>query len=391
MSFKIIEPFHQWDLSVSNITLLDDNKSEKCQNVNDINQEMTDIKNDLDSAKDKYEIIYNNGGNKRDWILSLLNPLNRTLKQELTSKYSVKHPNNGYIKMWEILHHYKQHFDSDKEYKVFCNAEFPGGFLLACIDYFTKYAKGIQWIASSLYDLEIDNKLIDQYNLLKDFPNNWLISHELSESKKYRGNVSDINDVKYMIDKCIEKLGKVDVYTADGGIGVEGNYNNQDYENAHVNLGQITVGLATLNEGGFMTTKQYNFTAPYTYTIDLIFGSLFTRSYIIKPASSRPGNSETYLVGIGYLGYDDKIMNYLFNIIEKKEFHKSLLCLTDKNLPDLENLVKIQRELIKIQIEYLGRNGNTINRYKNNPNKLKQDISRIEKSSAYKWIDENMK
>ena len=90
------------------------------------------------------------------------------------------------------------------------------------------------------------------------------------------------------------------LYTSDVGIDVTGDYAGQEENTSAINYGQIISGLLALAPGGNFVTKQYTFFTPFSRSLIALVASFFEETYITKPATSRPGNSEVYLVGKGF-------------------------------------------------------------------------------------------
>jgi len=94
----------------------------------------------------------------------------------------------------------------------------------------------------------------------------------------------------------------VHFYTADGGFDFSGDYNAQEDAIFPLLLSEVVLGLRTLAKGGALVIKCFDTTEQQT--LDLIW--LVTRAFcewrVIKPCTSRTGNSERYIVGLGFLG-----------------------------------------------------------------------------------------
>ena len=119
--------------------------------------------------------------------------------------------------------------------------------------------------------------------------------------KKHNGDLTDV-DVVIALESQILKAfpSGVHLYTSDAGFSAEADYTNQEVLHAKLNLGQILSGLLSLADTGVMITKQYTFTHPYTICLIGFVSALFDKFYIVKPMTSRPVNSESYLIGIGF-------------------------------------------------------------------------------------------
>lgn len=214
-------------------------------------------------------------------------------KEMIKVKYNAECVTNAWLKMHEICNHFKL-LEGVKSLVHFDNAAFPGAFIMA-INHNCK-TKGIalEWWASSMVGR--DHLLPDTFGLRDRYPDRWLMG-----TGPVDGDVTK--------PECIahwqQKLGnKVDLYTSDVGFetGKDGDYTRQEVQHLHAHLGQILTGLVTLKNGGNMVVKQYTFFSMFNVTLYAILTTLFRRVYICKPRSSRPTNSETYLVGLRFRG-----------------------------------------------------------------------------------------
>lgn len=214
-------------------------------------------------------------------------------KEMIKVKYNAECVTNAWLKMHEICNHFKL-LDGRNHIVHFDNAAFPGAFIMAINHNCKAKGIGLEWWASSMVGR--DHLLPDTFGLRDRYPERWLMG-----SEQVNGDVTK--------PECIahwqEALGnKVDLYTSDVGFeaGEDGDYTRQEVRHLHAHLGQILTGLVTLKNGGTMVVKQYTFFSMFNVTLYAILTILFRRLYICKPRSSRPTNSETYLVGLRFRG-----------------------------------------------------------------------------------------
>lgn len=202
---------------------------------------------------------------------------------------------NAWMKCWEMTIEFNlvpvNHPDT---FTIFCNAEFPGAFILALNHYIktkTK-SKNYEWFANSLWpgDGKGANKEIfkDSFDLYKRYPERWLMDAENG------GSVLDPKMIKIIEDRLADK---VDLYTSDIGIGAEF---DEEKAEAPLNLGQIICGLKTLKNGGTMVCKMFLFFKPFNMSLLRLLCNVFEHFYVTKPIASRGGNSEIYIIGKGY-------------------------------------------------------------------------------------------
>jgi hypothetical protein len=272
-----------------------------------------ELKYRLAKAKENIDIFVNNKKDKEDYYSKVTNVLDqfsdyrKRLKRELGTKYIT----NAFLKCWEMIQEFDLiPYNKPDNYTVFCNAEFPGAFIFAIHQYINTYTynKKYKWFGNSLWpgDDKKGNILGDEFNLYKKYPDNWLMS---GGSKERDGNVLNSN----MIDYISKKLhNTVDLYTSDIGIGLDiSNFNLQEEVEANLNLGQVLAALLTLKKGGHMICKMFLFFTPFNISLLSLLNELFDEFYISKPITSRPANSEIYIIGKRYKGYKQDVIDIL--------------------------------------------------------------------------------
>ena len=219
---------------------------------------------------------------------------------------------NAWMKCWEMINVFDLvPKDHSKEFTIFCNAEFPGAFILALNHYIKTETvnKEYEWYANSLWPDNHKNKEIfkDHFKLYEKYQDKWLMTPENT------GDVTNLKMVKIIEDRLSEK---VDLYTSDIGTGVE---ENQETNETDYNLGQVICGLKTLKNGGTMVCKMFSFFKPFNMSLLKLLTKLFSEFYLTKPMSSRPANSEIYIIGKGYTKNQDVIDVLVEYLIHWKE------------------------------------------------------------------------
>lgn len=254
--------------------------------------------------------------------------------------------------------------------RIFCNAELPGASICALNHYMKSHRIRYAWKASSFMPDNTGTQLGDQYGLLRGNPENWLI-HDANE---FNGDMTDLNMIKKCAEKCLSAfpLG-VNVYTHDAGIDVTRDfgpwkaYIDQERANMKLHLGCALAGLMTMSAGATFIAKQYTcFEGTSRFLIDK-YATLFDKFYLIKPMTSRPYNSEIYLVGIGYMGNTEeaslRIINELSDMMTKSEMeiiamHKdTYVDNTDDIMVATQCIFGRQIAYLNELIEYIENNG----------------------------------
>lgn len=247
-------------------------------------------------------------------------------------RYNASNVSNAWLKAWEMYKEYKVIPAVADTFVYMDNAAFPGSWILAAWHMVKTECeiKDFKWYGSSLSTPSADNKgpLEDSYGLWKNYPNNWLMSADNN------GDVTIYENQK----KFYNRLGgTVNLYTSDLGFDVSSDYNKEEEIHSHANLGQIITGLMVLKgksanySGGAMITKQYTFMTPFLVSIMGALTRVFDRVDICKPMFSRSGNSESYLVCIGYHGFDPTDMKSVQSIFLKRLINFSLKPLITKS------------------------------------------------------------
>lgn len=245
------------------------------------------------------------------------------LKKYITNNLNGQAVSNAWLKMWEILTFYKILKKNDL---VFCNAELPGAFISA-INHFAQCNKNfpnmsMRWLACSYMNEQMNkdnSKLGDYYGIYSKNKEKWLMSEIYKKNSKYLtmlynektlkdynktyliGDLTDSFDIA-TISKLITIEGGANLYTSDAGLDLGGDYENQEEISLKLNYGQILCGLDCIKIGGNLITKQFTCLTLFNQSLINLLSLIFTEFYICKPLTSRPTNSEIYLIGINYKG-----------------------------------------------------------------------------------------
>jgi hypothetical protein len=262
------------------------------------------LKNDLALVKSGIDQFIEGDKNKEEYYMKVTNILDQfaDFRRRLKRQVSMPYITNAFLKCWEMIQDFKLiPYDHMDNYRVFCNAEFPGAFIFAIHHYMSTSTISplFEWYGNSLWpgSDNTGNILGDEFGLYKKYRQNWLM-----DSTDHIGDVTDIKTIDHIYDKIGES---VDLYTSDIGIGLNiENFNDQEEVETSLNLGQIICGLVSLKKGGHLVCKMFMFFTPFNISLLYVLNDMFSEFYISKPVTSRPGNSEIYIIGKGYKGYD---------------------------------------------------------------------------------------
>uniref|UniRef100_A0A8D0AVR6 Cap-specific mRNA (nucleoside-2'-O-)-methyltransferase 1 n=1 Tax=Sander lucioperca TaxID=283035 RepID=A0A8D0AVR6_SANLU len=101
---------------------------------------------------------------------------------------------------------------------------------------------------------------------------------------------------------------------ADGGFSVEGQENIQEILSKQLLLCQFLTAISTLRTGGHFVCKTFDLFTPFSVGLVYLLYHCFDRICLFKPVTSRPANSERYIVCRGLKPGSDAVREYMFRI-----------------------------------------------------------------------------
>lgn len=101
---------------------------------------------------------------------------------------------------------------------------------------------------------------------------------------------------------------------ADGGFSVEGQENLQEILSKQLLLCQFLTALSTLRPGGHFVCKTFDLFTPFSVGLVYLMYLCFERVSLFKPVTSRPANSERYIVCRDLKPGSDAVRDYMFKV-----------------------------------------------------------------------------
>ncbi|XP_037541388.1 cap-specific mRNA (nucleoside-2'-O-)-methyltransferase 1 [Nematolebias whitei] len=101
---------------------------------------------------------------------------------------------------------------------------------------------------------------------------------------------------------------------ADGGFSVEGQENLQEVLSKQLLLCQFLTALSTLRPGGHFVCKTFDLFTPFSVGLIYLLYLCFDRISLFKPVTSRPANSERYIVCRSLKPGSDAVRQYMFRV-----------------------------------------------------------------------------
>lgn len=135
---------------------------------------------------------------------------------------------------------------------------------------------------------------------------------------KDNGDVYDPENQKGFFDLVMEETENKGLHfmMADGGFSVEGQENIQEILSKQLYLCQCLVALMVLKEGGNFVVKLFDLFTHFSAGLVYLIYRCFDRICIFKPNSSRPANSERYLICLGKRSDISSVIEHLSQVNE---------------------------------------------------------------------------
>ena len=268
------------------------------------------INNILTQAKDKID-------DNKDWDYAkklsndyeLIHIPNKKKNNDSIAKYLPL--SRSYFKMWEILKKFRLVDDFNYKITISTIAEGPGGFIESIINYRKKlnYIDDFNAITLNSNKNEVPgwNKA---RNYLKENPN---IKVHFGEDR-----TGNIYQVKNILDFAIKNgKHKSELVTADGGFDFSIDFNKQEQLAYRLIFAEIVTALCVQKKGGHFVLKIFDINTKMTVDLLYILYIFYESFSIYKPVTSRPANSEKYVICKKFKGIHSNDLGSLLRIVHK--------------------------------------------------------------------------
>ena len=138
----------------------------------------------------------------------------------------------------------------------------------------------------------INNTILDD-RLISHTLENWIFGDD------YDGDILNEGNLRSLIAYC-KSLGPINLVTGDGSIDCLDQPENQEEFVSKLHIAEFIVSLAILADKGSMLIKMFTFYELSSISMLYILSCCFTELHIFKPATSKEGNSEVYVIGLGF-------------------------------------------------------------------------------------------
>jgi 23S rRNA U2552 (ribose-2'-O)-methylase RlmE/FtsJ len=298
-----------------------------------------------------------------------------------------------FTEIWSIVSTKWRSYFKDVKIKSCHICEAPGGFIEALLDISDRQNIAIeQCYCMSLLS---HDKKIPVWRL----PEHYVKKGNVQFCNGYdgTGNIYIYKNVTTFIRKA--GIGSCAVVTADGGFDFSTNYNTQEISFAHMLACEIFIALNVQMVHGIFVLKIFDMFSPMTIKIVYILQLFYKHICIVKPSSSRPANSERYIICEDFIGLENTIssqnqasiafkilrelvidfqekQNYLETIDIPVEFYDSI---TEANIMlSMTQILNIHKTFLYIDV---------LSEKNNTPSKFYESILESQAKYRNQWIE----
>ena len=152
------------------------------------------------------------------------------------------------------------------------------------------------------------------------------------------GDILNVANLKYFVEKY---RGQMSLVTADGSIDCQADPARQEILVSGLHLAEIVTALGVLKFGGSLVIKMFTFYESETHQHLYLLKCFFEKIEVVKPATSKEGNSEVYVVCLGFIGIPQEDLDHLIaNMLDRKPFISIFETIQSDFLDTLEKCAK---------------------------------------------------
>jgi len=306
--------------------------------------------------------------------------------------FLVKDPiiNRAFYKYWEIIQTFSLYDDLEKNDLIFHCAEAPGGFIQSSQLFLSKFRKDyFEQKQANTNNKILDDGFITIIKKKKQIPEYKIFSISLNRNlniyKKFNlpsynskivnkytyitygsdntGNINNWDNILFIKNKLkVQNTQGFKVITCDGGMDEGNDFNNKEQLHNYLILNEILSTVFLQQEGGHFILKMFDIFTETSIHLLYLLTTLYESVYIYKPKTSRPTNSEKYIICKNFTNnteYISKLMIELKSLSDKLKYNnnKYYAFKIFINIPDsfIEKVKQMNHILVSIQCDYLNK------------------------------------
>ncbi|XP_066294233.1 cap-specific mRNA (nucleoside-2'-O-)-methyltransferase 2-like [Branchiostoma lanceolatum] len=191
--------------------------------------------------------------------------------------------------------------------------EAPGAFITSLNHFLANWRVDCDWnwVGNSLNPYYEGNDLehtIDDDRFIFGTLSNWHFGADNT------GDIMSAENLQHL-KTFVADIQPVHLVTADGSIDCQKNPGEQERLVSQLHYCEVVSALHLLGEGGALVVKKFTMLEPSSACLMYLLNCVFAEVNAFKPATSKSGNSEVYVVCVGYSGQEalaghmDKLMS----------------------------------------------------------------------------------
>ena len=377
-----------------NLTNNNDTNNNDTNDINNIYSNILQLNEDLNKVKNKINKYYENNCILWDKLKKFSNEYEFIYSSSVNTYKNIStiYPiSRSYFKLWEIIHDFEYliNFNDNNSFKSTHIAEGPGGFIECIYKYITSHFEKNMFSNVKIFGLTLlsDNNNIPNWKIKKNIINTFNI--ELNNKDQCDGNLYSLSNINIFLKNIGEN--SCNLITCDGGFDFSCNYNEQEDNFIFFFISEIYMILNLLKKGGNSIIKIYDIYSKNSIKLIYILSLFFNNIYILKPFTSRPANSEKYILCNDYNNNEDdiKLSNIIVNL-KNIIIEKNLELLENDNISVpytfLKEIYNYNKWYTNRQINYINKTIDLIETTTNeNKNDLLTELYNSNKKKCIEW------
>jgi 23S rRNA U2552 (ribose-2'-O)-methylase RlmE/FtsJ len=199
----------------------------------------------------------------------------------------------SFFKLWEMLHDFRAEMSVERPMCVAFLAEGPGGFVEAFFRF--RQQEGMKDDRMFGMTLHSADRKVPTWRISQEIQNHMQVCRGTDGT----GSLYNPDNVQCLIN-MIGAPNSCDLVTADGGFDFSYDFNNQEIISQKLLAAEVHAALRLQREGGTFVLKIYDVSTPETISTFNVLLECYKDVYVVKPLTSRPANSEKYVVCCGF-------------------------------------------------------------------------------------------
>ena len=149
--------------------------------------------------------------------------------------------------------------------------------------------------------------------------------------------LNNINNIIHFV----QSVGKHSCHlvTADGGFDFSIDFNKQEQMSYRLLFSQIVAAISIQKQGGHFICKFFDSYTPMTTKFMWLLNCLYDKIIITKPFTSRPANSEKYIIAYNFQGVSEVYLQSLYDALKSWSYLENanniITDIFEDNLPNM--------------------------------------------------------